>query len=644
MVETLCFDICALIILLILIFGLEFRKRTTDQAGKRLMLLICVTIFALFFDITANFYDGSSGKIVINYICSGLYHILRNAAFCLYVSYIVAITGTWYATGNVIHKSLRFIPLILASIMVITTPVTKLIFYYGNDNIYTRGKFFSLIYIFSGIYALYALYFIGKNISFIGKKKALSLASCAFFSLFASIIQYFYPYLVVDILGFTLSLLYIVLYIDNPGDKIESVSLLMRYQAYVNDLRIACFARKPVDIIHINVSNNQVIEEMLSYSNYIEFIRSLSERLRECNGKGKDEGSLYYLKNGRFRVILEENNLDRSMEIANRICEAFNKEVNVNYMEFNVEACVSLTQCPRDFNILDELLTFGKVAAQYEKPGKVILTADVLLKESYGINSNVDKLIEKGILYNQFEVFYQPVYSVNTGRFSAAEALIRLRDGSNNIIEPDAFITAAEQNGSITELGKILLQDVCGFIASEDFEKTELEKISINLSVIQCLQKNLADQVIKLINDYNMPTDRIIFEITESLASDNQITFENNIKKLSETGINFALDKYGIGYSNITTLCSLPIMSIKLDRTFTNTGDNIRLKDILENSIEMVKGLNKTIVAGGIETEEMVDRFTEYGCEFLQGYYFAKPMPRAKLVEFYKERAKNSIG
>lgn len=637
MFETICFDICALAILAILAFALRFRKHITDAASKRLMLLIGVTFVAAISNILLNYHNGQGSYIFANYVCAGIYHIMRNGAYYLYASYIIEITGIRHKVEKLINR-VKLIPFIIVVAIVLTAPFMNLFYFFDAEGLYIRGVYYSGIYLCNSIYAVYAFYYIVSNLRFIGKNKSMALSSCALFSIVTTVLQYEYPYLVIDILGFSLSLLYIVLYVDNPGDRIDSDSLLLRNQAYIYDLRMAFFTLKPIDIIHLNVVNHRELEQMLSYSSYSKVVMAAGEIFRETNSNGKYEGSLYYLKNGEFRVILNNNDRFRTLSMAKKLLEAFNKQIDINDMSLSLDISIFITQCPKDFSFIDEIMSFGRVVDQYAREGEIIFTADILTSEGYKQKGNMNQAIEKGILHNRFEVFYQPILNVNTGKFSVAEALIRLRDDDNNIIEPEEFIDVAEKNGAIFELGKIVLREVYNFISSDDFKKTDLESISINLSATQCLQRDLAEQVAELTKDYGDAKDRIIFEIRESMASDKQNTFTENMKELREMGVSFALDNFGMAYSNITSLSTLPIYAVKLDKKFVDTGGNGKHKDILESTMEMVKILNMRLVAVGIENEEMARQFTDYGCEYMQGYYFAKPMNRERLLRFYEEK------
>ena len=115
-----------------------------------------------------------------------------------------------------------------------------------------------------------------------------------------------------------------------------------------------------------------------------------------------------------------------------------------------------------------------------------------------------------------------------------------------------------------------------------------------------------------------------------------------NIEQLNASGISFSLDDYGTGYSNIQRVSSLPLKIVKLDRTFVNAEDNPKLTIVLENTVKMLKDMEMQIVVEGVETEQLVKRFTDMECEYIQGYYYSKPIPKKEFIEFmYKANESN---
>lgn len=635
MTEVLCFDLSAFAILAILFITMKFSGSSNDRASKRLTALVLVTMAAAISDIASTVCNGDSERLLFNYICTGIHFVSRNMAYFLYASYIVAVTGTWHKVNKKSIRSLKYIPLLVIVLVAITAPSTKLFYFYNANYYYVRGKFFVIIYLCSAIYTVVALYYIFTNVSIIGRRKTISLASCAFVSIITSFIQYERPYLAVDVIGFTLSILFIALFVDNPEEKIEQNSKLLKYQVYAKDLKTSFHTSRPFDVIHINICNAHSIEEMLSYSNHVEFERRLSKKLQDINDLNNLDGSLYYIKDGKFRIILEGNDYNRSMTIAKILCTAFNGQVRVNNFEVTIETSIHLTQCPQDFSSQETLLGFSPTAINYDIPGEITLTADIIAKDNYSISSNIDKIIESAIVGGRLDVYYQPIYNVKTGTYTGAEAFLRLLDDEKGMILPGVIVPESEQNGSIMEIDMFVIREVCKFIASDDFKKTDLDSISCNISVIHCMQKGMPKRIMSVIEEYNVDPKKLRFEIRESIAAENQKIYKDNIKELADYGIQFILDDFGTGYSNITTFTSLPVEMIKFDKEFTNTHGNEKLDVIVENSINLVKSLEKRITIKGVETDVFSEKYRKLGCDFMQGFYYQKPMPKDELMEFY---------
>lgn len=233
------------------------------------------------------------------------------------------------------------------------------------------------------------------------------------------------------------------------------------------------------------------------------------------------------------------------------------------------------------------------------------------------------------------EVFLQPLIDSGTGRMVAAEALSRLRTKDGKLIPPAAFIPLAEKDGSIIKLGEEVLRKTCRFIREHDIETLGLKWINVNLSPYQCMSKDLALHFEHILKEYEVPASLIHLELTEQSIVDYSL-MRNQITALQELGFQFALDDYGSGYSNLTRVKQYPFKSIKMDMEVV--WNYFRDRDpLLPTLIQVFKKMNFSITAEGIETREMADALTEIGCDYLQGYYFSKPVSIPDFLERYSE-------
>lgn len=251
---------------------------------------------------------------------------------------------------------------------------------------------------------------------------------------------------------------------------------------------------------------------------------------------------------------------------------------------------------------------------------------------------DTEQIIYSAIEEDRVEVFYQPIYSSNEQRFLSAEALVRIRDRKGNIIPPNSFIPVAEDNGSIIQLGRIIFDKVCRFLAECEDTMPGIQFIEVNLSVVQAEDPGLVQDIIETMQKYNIPSNRINLEITESASVKGKQQILANMQALLEQGIHFSLDDFGTGHSNLDYMASMPIRIVKFDRTMTQDYfQSNKTKHIMNAAIRMIHEMEMKIVAEGIETKEQFDFMNQQHIEFIQGYYFSKPVPEKEFLFFLRK-------
>jgi len=242
---------------------------------------------------------------------------------------------------------------------------------------------------------------------------------------------------------------------------------------------------------------------------------------------------------------------------------------------------------------------------------------------------NLESELVEGIKKDEFIVFYQPIMDIQSNKISMAEALIRWQKG-DELVSPAKFIPILEDRGLIKEVGAIVMDKVFKFIKDYDLDVP----ISINISAKQ-VHIGFYNEVINLLQKYQIPADRIIIEITESVLMENLEILLKNISELNKLGIKFEIDDFGTGYSSLAYLKKLPIYALKIDRAFIkDLPDDEEDVSISRAIISMGHSLGKKIVAEGVETEAQVEFLKENGCDFIQGFYYSKPLPEKEFLEF----------
>jgi len=179
----------------------------------------------------------------------------------------------------------------------------------------------------------------------------------------------------------------------------------------------------------------------------------------------------------------------------------------------------------------------------------------------------------------------------------------------------------------ILEIGEFVFRTVCEFMVKEQIWEKGIESIHVNLSVVQCMQERLAQNFLDIMEGYELPCNRINLEVTETAAVVSSECLSMNMNKLVEQGVQFALDDYGTGFSNATSLIQYPYNTIKIDKGVVWAAmENENAMKVLSHSVAMIKSLDMNIVAEGVETLEQADELANMGCDYFQGYYYSKPV------------------
>ena len=238
------------------------------------------------------------------------------------------------------------------------------------------------------------------------------------------------------------------------------------------------------------------------------------------------------------------------------------------------------------------------------------------------------------------EMYLESIYVLSQKGGNVREQLVRLFDDELGFISPEEFIPIAEQNGLIISIGEAVFDYVCEFLKDKTPEKLGIEYIEVNLSIMQCMERDLPERLLKIIKNHGVDTRLINFEITETAAISNPEIMLNNMSELIKAGAAFSLDDYGSGFANINYLYSLPINIVKIDKKFIwNAMKNESTMTILRHAFQMIHEMGLYSVAEGVETEEMANKLKELGCDYFQGFLYSRPIPTDEFMNFIKSNS-----
>ena len=237
---------------------------------------------------------------------------------------------------------------------------------------------------------------------------------------------------------------------------------------------------------------------------------------------------------------------------------------------------------------------------------------------------------------NEFMLYLQPKYNLQTNRVSGAEVLVRWKNGTQGMIPPNEFIPVFERNGFIVKLDYYVWEKTCQMIAKWIKEGRKISPISVNISRVSLYNPRLVETISGLVEKYQIPRHLLQLEVTESAYVGSKLSIHEMVESFQLEGFSILMDDFGSGYSSLNALKDISVDILKIDMKFlSDTDKQGRSRNILASVVRMAKWLDMPVVAEGVERREQVEFLRSIGCEYVQGYYFAKPMP----MENYEELA-----
>ena len=388
-------------------------------------------------------------------------------------------------------------------------------------------------------------------------------------------------------------------------------------------------------LIFIDLDGFKEINDSLGHDYGDLLLHQVAERLQKCISK---QDTVARLGGDEFTLILEGvNDPVAAAKIADAVQHSLMQCIQIKEEQVNVTASIGLTFFPTDGLTVEELVKRADQAMYLsKKKGRNRYEFFSYVIEEQAIEKR--RLIEEikiAISENQFELYYQPIFSIDGITVQKAEALIRWNHPERGLITPNSFIPVAEKNGLISDIGHwVKSQAIRDTVQFNKLSETPIQ-ISVNTSPLEIDRAgDWVDQWIKASKQYKLPAHTILIEVTENSLMDPDSSIQHQLKRLNEINIDIAIDDFGVGYSSLAYLQRLDIDILKIDRTFikdieTNENSTALVKAI----ITMAHNLNVKVVAEGVETTYQYLLLKELACDYIQGYIFSKPIDKKAFIK-----------
>jgi len=289
-----------------------------------------------------------------------------------------------------------------------------------------------------------------------------------------------------------------------------------------------------------------------------------------------------------------------------------------------------ITRYPEDQSTFSQLMkaSIATISTVREAGGDKIVSLSTATHKALNRKALIEKRLLQALDQKNLKVLYQPQIDVYSGKVTAVEALVRWEDEVIGVVTPDELIPIAEETGLINNIGSFMLEKACEQALLWKKAGYDL-KVSINSSVREFRDKNMAKSILEMITKTGCPANLLQIEITEKFALEAEAatSIAQQMRKLENEGISFVLDDFGTGYGSFRYMQILPISTLKIDQTFTNSLlKSEKSQKLMNGMVQLGKSMELKVVAEGVETAEQADLLITYGCDAIQGYYISKPV------------------
>lgn len=633
------FQIAGVIILFILVSFFLAQARITLKSG-RFFLMVCATTFLLlFFDIFS----------IVCIISPDIFSRDIAKFFCkVYLVFLVleATLGLAYSVKDIYKYNIKKVKIfytfhlfyiILAICLLLPTDI-NMVYEADKQVLYTEGISCYLCYILSAVAIITTIVFVIVNGKKLNKSNRDSVLIWMLFWLIAAGTQFFFKHLLLVSFASCIALVIIYINLENPALRLDKKTAKFNFEVLDECLTELTDKKDDYKLVYMILNNNSIDAHLKNLA-----LMSISNILSTF------ADNKFLLRRNKFLTFRGE--LGFVVVILNATVNDFFSEMEKGFKNTNYQKLYGNV-----YDIKYLIIDNNQIVQSYDTVKSLfhsILEKNLIPlnheRNYIGIDTvkKIDKIqeMEKTINYaidnDLIEVFYQPIYSKAKERFTSAEALVRIKDKDNNIIYPTSFIEIAERNGLISKLGEMVFEHVCRLIKNVNIKALGLDYIEVNLSVVQCGDPNLANTYIKIMNDYNVDPKQINLEITETASSNLRNIMLNNMEKLIEYGVSFSLDDFGMGNSNINYIIEMPVEIVKFDKVLVDSYfSDPKAKLVVDKIIEMIKALNLELVLEGIEEKDILEQALKLDIDYIQGYFFSKPIPTNEFIDFIKDKNK----
>ena len=567
---------------------------------------LLVTFSAILTNIlsTIMIYQYEYIPIWLTWIVTSVYFVLTPLMGLTYFLYTVSVIYTDMDQAKKVI-GIGLIPGAGYTLLILVNPFTRNIFDINSQNGYSRGSWVFTTYLVFYIYCLASIVVTVCNRKKIEAEIYGILAAFPVLAVLVIFVQQLYPDVILSGSAATCALLIIYLHLQNKQISLDYLTNIPNRQELLNmiGLTIKKAPDKEFYLLVVSLRDFRQINNTCGQQKGDVFLKEVSQFLCRTG----PAGNVYRFSGDEFALLFLQPDKDELTQCISRIQERMSGPWQVDEYRFVLPAVMGIFYHTGDEDTLEKIINSVECAVARAKEGKhgQVCYCDRAMLEKMERKRRIIQILKQQLTEPDFEMYYQPIYSVKSGEFLYAESLMRIPKSPIGPIYPSEFIPIAEETGLIVDITYIMLDKVCKFINRLIETGIEVGAVHVNFSGIQFSRPDLADRVLEIVQKNGTPMPALEIEFTEStLAESTQVVTDFAVQML-ERGIKMGLDDFGTGYSNIATVIHIPFGTVKLDKSLVYAAMNSEKSALaIRNLTRTFKALGMKVIAEGVENEE----------------------------------------
>jgi len=621
MIYDLSFDYVAVIIMVFLLMVYRGKRKASLPVYQVHYQLSVTILFTAIFDILSVWIMRRPDEFSIEsiYLINMAYLLLQNFILVIYMKYELYCASV-DIRKNKAWKVIVYTPYWIAATLIITTHYTKWIFTVSEEGVYAHAPGFLFLYLLMAYYGILCAFVIIRYRNSMDKEKFFYLFAIYGVVVSVQLLQFLLPSVLLVPFACALAMIMIVYDVQSPDEIFDGTNAMYR-KYFIQGMAADYSTGQTGRLLFLKLHDYDILRESFGEEELNHLLRGMCGYLQSLH----PDSLIFRIDEHTYAYKIQEISEQEMYALVGMIEERFKESWKSGAMDVVLPVNFALIAYPEDVKDYNEFTSFMTVLSRSEMDSNEVMT----MKDFAGDDENMEILeaVKNAVEKDLFQVYYQPIYSVEEKRIIAAEALVRLFDEKLGFISPEKFIPLAEKEGYILKIGRFVFQEVCRFYSENSLQEKGIDYIEVNLSAIQCMQYQMAEEFIGIMKENNIKAKQVNFEITETSAMITNRAVALNISRFENHGIALSLDDYGTGYSNLSYLYHMPFHFIKIDKSILWSSEKNDKADItLQNIFRMAKKLQLKIVMEGVETEAQIRKLLTMGCDYFQGYYFSKPV------------------